>query len=60
MAGSRISTRIAVLILPFKGRTEVGMGGVCEQQYSIYPIPIPGLPLEGEGEYSASHRLFEA
>jgi hypothetical protein len=44
------------LILPFRGRTEVGvgrrtevgMGAVCEQQYSIYPIPIPTFPLKGK------------
>src|SRR4051812_47327091 len=33
-------------ILPFKGRTEVGMGLIARQ--TIYPIPIPSFPLKGK------------
>ena len=40
-----ISAHRAFLILPFKGRNEVGMGADLRE---ANPIPIPTFPLKGK------------
>ena len=41
-----VNLRSTILFLPFKGRTEVGMGGLYLHDGN--PIPLPTSPLKGE------------
>ena len=47
-----VTARSGLFFLPFKGRTEVGMGVSRESDHFTHPHP--SLPLEGEGDCSTS------
>ncbi len=56
-----VTAHRAFLILPFKGRTEVGMGWMGSYLRAIGPIPLPPSPLKGEefSWQSARRRILD-